>query len=180
MGFSLIIWICLGLAFPLFLTFCIRFPKGNMEVHRATPLVLLTILSTVTEITLFYIGINTPLYTRIYSIFEFAVIYYFFYFLTENKKALLFFLVIFIFTYLYFTIGWDGRENLTEDLYFILIEFIMVFHFSLFWYVKLFSEMKVDNLFKNSDFFYRCGATAVFQYYLFCIPFDGLFGEFLL
>ncbi len=155
-----------------FLYFLIARRQSAIELKAILPYVFLTFISSFYEFfgTLTF-GWNVSYWFVIYDILDFSCIFYFFYIILQKNHSWIFkaFLVLFAALCYYLYWQYEIKDVLVVNNYFKGFITLFVLLFSIFWFVKMFAEVYVDNLLNNSTFYfisgfilYHCGTLFLF------------------
>lgn len=167
-------WIYFVIIFGLspFLYFLVYRKQDIVTLKPILPFIILTFISSLYEFfgTLTF-GWNVSNWFIIYNIFSFLAINYFYHNLIQTKFQVLnnLFLLSFLLLCFILFVNYQIKDFLIISTYFKGFITLFVLLFSVLWFVKIFQEVYIDNLLKNSSFYfvsgfilYYCGTLFLF------------------
>jgi hypothetical protein len=167
-------WIYFVIIFGLspLLYFLVYRKQDIVTLKPILPFIILTFISSLYEFfgTLTF-GWNVSNWFIIYNIFSFLAINYFYHNLIQTKFQVLnnLFLLSFLLLCFILFVNYQIKDFLIISTYFKGFITLFVLLFSVLWFVKIFQEVYIDNLLKNSSFYfvsgfilYYCGTLFLF------------------
>ena len=147
----------------------------SVETFSVFPFVVLIAVSSIYEFVFSYLLEIKPNYWfRLYLFLEFFALVYFYYSILNLKKLVVLFSGVYFLLYYYFLIHWNIAVSDLQDSYLSLVEFLMVFVFSILWFRNLFYNTILINLTKSSLFYFIAGFFLYFSCTLFLFLMSNL------
>lgn len=168
---SILIFTVLYGLFPLIVYLFLR-KKIIIEAKLLLPYIVFTFVSSVYEFVFTYLfQFNIKYWFITYSLLAFIVIGIFFYKILKGKYRLLFHTsyTIFLGLMLFVMLNWEYYEVIELSSFLDVYQTIFILLFSIFWFKKVFIELKHDNLLDSPIFYfisglilYYCGTIILF------------------
>lgn len=147
----------------------------SVEIFSVFPFVVLLALSSLYEFVFSYLLEIKPNYWfRFYLILEFFTLAYFYLSILHARKRIILFSTVYILLYGYFLIHWNLEVSYQQDSYLSLVEFLMVFLFSITWFRSLFKSNQLIKLTQSSLFYFVTGFFLYFSGTLFLFLMSNL------
>lgn len=154
------------------LYFIVSRRQSVIELKAIIPFLILTFVSSFYElIGTLTLGWNVSYWFILYNILSFFCIFFFYFQILEKRFTWLFLLfIVSFFLLIYFLcINYQIKDVLEFNIYFKTHNTLFVLVFSILWFTKLFAESYIDNLLRNSTFYfisgfvlYYCGTLFLF------------------
>jgi hypothetical protein len=172
MVFILYFVIIFGIS-PL-LYFIVSRRQSVIELKAIIPFLILTFMSSLYElIGTLTLRWNISYWFVLYEILSFSCIFYFYYSTLQSSYIKLYSLfIIAFFILIYFLLQrYSFEDFFIIDSYLTVYTTLFILAFSILWFTKLFDECYIDNLLRNSTFYfisgfllYYCGTLFLFLF----------------
>ena len=156
----IIISLVIGLI-PLLLLFFNEL--DNNKIAGIYPFVIVVFIASLYELIFtFYFKFDVTIWFIVYDILAFGSIHFFFFKLLENQKKSLFIVLTLLFVVL-FNLLHNNLSVYSNINFFIKNSILNIFQsltflfLSILWFRKIFNELKEDNLYRNSNFYFVSG-----------------------
>jgi hypothetical protein len=160
-----IISLALGLIPPFILFF------NNIENNKIVgiyPFLYLVFIASLYELIFsLYYKVNVNNWFIVYDILSFGSIHYFFFKLLDGIKNWIFIYTTLIFLILLFflhfvSLSWFDSSFLIKNSIFSIFQSLTILCFSILWFLKIFNELEVENLFRSPIFYFTAGLNIYF------------------
>jgi hypothetical protein len=154
------------------------YSKFYIQLKPIIPFVVLAISSNVYELLgTLLLKWNAKYWFFFYDILSFVTIYYFYYEILNRQYKSLFVLSIFLFTLITLLLLCYSSLDaiLINTIFTSSLQTLFVLVFSMFWFIKLFRDANVENLFANSNFYFISGFIIYYCGTLFLFLFGNYF-----
>lgn len=147
----------------------------SVETFAVFPFIVLLALSSLYEFVFSYLLEIKPNYWfRFYLLLEFFALVYFYHSILPVRKKAILFSVAYLLLYGYFLVHWNVQVSYQQDSYLSLVEFLMIFLFSIAWFKSLFNSNQLIKLTESSLFYFVTGFFLYFSGTLFLFLMSNL------
>lgn len=155
-----------------FAMYCFIRKKVSIEISSILPFVILTFISGIYEFVFtFLLEYTIRYWLVVYNTLAFFTISYFYYKILNCGKRNFFKIsfILFLGLFLFVILNWKNYEVIELSSYMDTFQTIFILLFSIFWFKKVFIELKHDNLLDSPIFYfisglilYYCGTMVLF------------------